>query len=368
MNQTANVTTRKANCIGFLRLLFASFVVLSHTLFLGAGLSDPLSQWTHGAIYFGQVGVQGFFVLSGWLVTISFQRSASVGRFFWHRILRLGPALWVCLFVTAFVLAPVVFLTSPHHQGSYFSLDPRPVTYWFKNLIIPRKQIFIGKLLSDNPWPLDWNGSLWTLFYEGSCYFMVAAIGIFGLLKRLRLLGLILLCSIIACYLLIIGTNPHWLPLKTARLFDTPGKIMCVHFVSGMIWALLPDSITRLLTRSWLVFVFMLFLLASWYWNFHALVTPLVLAPIVFWLAEHLHFKNYEVRLGGDYSYGLYIYSYPVLQTLAHFGVQSISLWLYGSLGVICAGSLAILSWRLIEAPALSLKSIPFRFGKANKS
>ena len=172
----------------------------------------------------GTVGVQGFFVLSGWLVTISFQRSPSVWRFLWHRILRLYPAMGLCLAITALLFAPLVYLTTPHLKGGFLSLDPGPFGYVFRNLFLPRKQIVIGMLLRENYWGSDWNGSLWTIFYEGSCYVIVAVTGLAGLLGRYRRFGLLLLLSVVATYLVWEGGHhPYWLNRVAGRLFDTPG-------------------------------------------------------------------------------------------------------------------------------------------------
>jgi len=100
------------NSFNLLRLLFATGVVISHCPTLGwhhrtaalwgvpQGLNDIL----------GVVCVNLFFLLSGFLVARSFLRLKSVGRFLWHRALRILPGYWVCLVVTAYILAPLMLL------------------------------------------------------------------------------------------------------------------------------------------------------------------------------------------------------------------------------------------------------------------
>lgn len=349
----ASLGLARENSIGFLRLLFAVFVIYGHAYFLSKAGPDPLASWTQGTAHFGLLGVQSFFVLSGYLVASSYQRSTSVFRYLWSRFLRLAPALWACLLVTAFVLAPILFFTSAP-SGTFFGQEPGPVGYVLTNFASPRGQITIGQLLATNPYPGEINGSLWTLFYEAACYGLVAAFGLVGLLTRWRRWGLLALLGLLALYLvwqLRPGLLPGW-------LFNTEGKRLVPCFVAGMVWAVLPTDGLSWLRHGATAIAATLVLLAGYHWQLHLAVAPIALAPIIFWLAEHLPFRNYERRLGGDYSYGLYVYGYPLQQTLAHFGVHQAGVLVYGLSAFLLALGLGFLSWRLVEAPALRLKSL----------
>lgn len=63
-----------------------------------------------GAVHAGRFGLDGFFILSGFLVTRSFLALDPLPRFIWHRFLRIMPGFWVCLLVTTFVVAPAAAL------------------------------------------------------------------------------------------------------------------------------------------------------------------------------------------------------------------------------------------------------------------
>jgi len=80
------------------------------------------------------------------------------------------------------------------------------------------------------------------------------------------------------------------------------------------------------------------------------------MAPTLIWLARFLPLSGFEKWAGGDYSYGLYLYAYPVQQTLAHFQVHEWGLWPYLALSFLIALVLGALSWHFIEHPALSLR------------
>ena len=116
----------RSNSIGFLRFFFAATVVWSHAFPLGGFSEDPLNRLNFNAPTTGFLAVGGFFVLSGFLITRSYETVGSVGRFIWHRFLRIFPAFWVCLMVTAFGLAPLAFAYQHGTLHHYFTEVPAP--------------------------------------------------------------------------------------------------------------------------------------------------------------------------------------------------------------------------------------------------
>jgi peptidoglycan/LPS O-acetylase OafA/YrhL len=88
------------------------------------------------------------------------------------------------------------------------------------------------------------------------------------------------------------------------------------------------------------------------------LLTPLIAYPLL-WLGIHLPFQKVGSR--NDYSYGAYIYAFPVTVLLAIWNVQR---WGYPVFILLCiAGTVpfAVASWWLIEKRALSLKRLEWR-------
>lgn len=347
------------NAIGALRLTLAALVVYSHAHLLGGFEPEFLVSWSGGTISAGTVAVQGFFALSGWLVATSWRRRPSLGRFLWHRFLRLAPALWVCLAMTAFVLTPVLWMLSAEPRTPFFRLEPSVFGYVWHNLVLPRSQIAIGPFPGGVPWPGDWNGSLWTLFYEGAAYLMAAALGLAGLLTRWRTAGTLL----IAAFLLLHAFSALWpglLPDRFLRLYDTPGKVLTLHFLAGAAWAAWPEATAVLLRRPWFHLAATGMLVLSWPTLVHPWLSPFVLAPALIWFAHRGPLPDLEAKVGGDYSYGLYLYGYPVQQVLADLNVQQAGYIPYLTAGLVCTLLLAIASWHLCEKPALALKSVAF--------
>jgi peptidoglycan/LPS O-acetylase OafA/YrhL len=349
----------RRNAIGALRLLLAGLVIYTHAHYIGGFGPEWLSRWSGGTLEAGTVAVQCFFVLSGWLVATSWRRQPSLGPYLWHRFLRLAPGLWVCLAVTAFILTPLLWLTTPDASGSFSSFIPSAIGYVWHNLVLPRSQIAIGPFPNGGPWAGDWNGSLWTLFYEGACYLMVAALGLTGLLSRRRVFGTVLIGALLALHMVWATMHPAWLPGVVERLYNTPGKLLTLHFLAGAAWAVWPDFTTDALRRPWFALAAAVVLVASWHAGFHGWISPLLMPPALLWLARHGPFVDFERQAGGDYSYGLYIYGYPAQQVLAHFGVYRLGFAPYLIAGLALSLGLAFLSWHLVEKPALSLRKLP---------
>jgi peptidoglycan/LPS O-acetylase OafA/YrhL len=351
----------RRNSIGFLRLLFAALVVYVHCNRIGGFEGEFLWTWSGATISAGTLAVQCFFVLSGALIATSWIRSHSLGRFLWHRFLRLAPAFWVCLVVTAFVFTPLLYFHTAEPRTAFFSLEPSAWDYVWCNLLRPRTVIAIGIFPNGGPWAGDWNGSLWTLFYEGACYLFVAALGLAGLLTRVRWLGAIAILGFIALFSFWSATHvahPAWLPSRVDRLFDTDGKALTVLFLAGSVWAVFPEFTTPLLRSRWWGPLACTLLVVSCRTGFHSVFAPWLLPLVLFWLARVLPFTAFEKQVGGDYSYGLYVYGYPVQQILAHFRVHDLGFYPYLVASLVASTLCAIVSWHLVEKPALSLKNL----------
>ena len=92
---------RATNNLDLLRLVFASFVLLSHSFELadGSRSREPLTRLFH-TTSFGGLGVDFFFILSGFLITMSWDKNPHALSFLKKRILRIYPAYMAAFLVS----------------------------------------------------------------------------------------------------------------------------------------------------------------------------------------------------------------------------------------------------------------------------
>jgi peptidoglycan/LPS O-acetylase OafA/YrhL len=328
----------RSNAIGFLRLFFAAVVVWYH---VGLGGFSP------GPLPSGFLAVAGFFVLSGLLITRSFEKIDNAGRFLWHRFLRIMPGFWVCLVAVALLFAPLAFLHEYGTLAGFFTQRPSPLGYITQNVGLQINQGTIGTLLGRLPETKFLNGSLWTLIWECLSYLTVVAIGLAGFFKRWRWLNIVLLvASYIAASALISKSNPATMPIIYVAL-----ELGALFWCGGCAY-LYRDRIPM---RSWLAVLCVIGVVAT----AKTTIAPFFVIPCMayatLYAAMALPIRNFDRRF--DFSYGLYIYAYPVQQLLALYGLSRFGVAGYFALSFCIALTLAAASWFAVERPFLSFKN-----------
>lgn len=354
----------RQNAFGPLRLVLAVLVIFSHSFPLGGFGPEPLVSLTHGRQTIGLVAVAMFFVLSGFLITRSASQSVSVGRFVWHRFLRIFPGYWVCLIVCAFVFAPLIALVEHGTVMRIFSA-PRasPQEYVLHNAALFHLNDFsllgvvniwpqgFAGLLARNPTAHVINGSLWTLPFEVACYAGIAALALCGLVRRGRVVFLALFLGLYFLY-----AYSFLDPQSFDRSFRVPGLQvfipLALSFSAGSLCFVYRDKVPF---SGWIFAVSVVALAVSLPLGFFSLAMPVFMTYAFFWLAFTFSFPRFDAK--GDYSYGTYIYAFPVQQALALAGLQEEGLVLYFSASLVITVMLAVLSYRLVEAPALRWKN-----------
>jgi peptidoglycan/LPS O-acetylase OafA/YrhL len=336
-------------------------VLLSHARGLGGfGQGGVINGTTLGTI-----AVYGFFGISGYLIAMSALRNGT-GRFFWQRCLRILPGFWICLIVTVAFFGVIGWLTQPHpHCGfsCYFGTQSGGWDYLYRNWLLKINQTSIAGTPSGVSLRLIWNGSLGTLWYEFLCYLILGLVAAAGLLRRrvFVLAGTVALWVVITIITLTPSYASHfnvyenWWIMYLAKL----GLVFAVGAVAMLYRDRLPDS-------GWLalgcagLFVASLWLptgsqVPEYYFSPPDLLTPLVVYPLI-WLGVHLPFQRIGAQ--NDYSYGIYIYAYPVSQLLAMLGATRWGETPYLLLTVLATLPFAVASWWLVEKRALALKKV----------
>lgn len=332
------MTGSRANNFDALRLFAAGSVIFSHSFFIAEGneMHEPLILLSGRQSILGLAGVFVFFAISGFLVTQSFEATASAWRYLAKRALRIFPGLIVALVVSAFVLVPMV-TTLP--LGEYLS-RPEPYRYVFWNTLLDLRQHELPKtMFVDNPVGLEVNGSLWTLRYEFEMYLMVLVLGVAGLLRLPALLALWAL-GLASIYFPALGVLGGW-------------GWMLSFFVSGMIFYKLRG--TRLFDGRLALAALAGLVLTVRFGGFIECFS-LFGSYLALWLALTPRLPPLKAARFGDLSYGLYIYGWPSEAAVAWALGGHGPWWEVFLLGLALAAALAFLSWHLVEAPALRLK------------
>lgn len=95
-------------------LLMATGVLINYRILLGGySLTDPLDAFSKGQSNLADLSVMGFFTLSGFLITGSFDRTKNLVLFASHRILRIVPGFLASLLIAGLGLVSYVFIERP---------------------------------------------------------------------------------------------------------------------------------------------------------------------------------------------------------------------------------------------------------------
>lgn len=175
----AQIFDPRNNSLNAFRLALAAEVMLFHS-FPITGHMPPAAILQ---VLFS-VGVDGFFAISGFLISRSWLTNPRLREYLVARALRILPGFYVCLIVTAFVFAPL-FLAIRGGPISELLTSAAPYEYVLKNSGI----IYIQQEVGGTPYGIPdasagWNGSLWSLIWEVLCYLVVAVLGVVGLATR----------------------------------------------------------------------------------------------------------------------------------------------------------------------------------------
>ena len=354
--------TSRRNSLNFLRLVLAVLVIGGHAVTRGGhGLDDVFHKITIGTL-----AVFGFFGLSGYLIAASADH-LSPGRYLWHRFLRIFPAFWVCLVVTAFVFGAIGWAhAGGRGLGPFLRATKGPIGYVTNNFWLRMTQLQVAHTPVGVPFPLVWNGSLWSLFYEFICYLIAGALAVLGLLRRSWTVAALAVAVWVAEAIIcsVPSFNVDFTPFG---YWDALNLLTLVPvFLAGSLLYLyrdrVPDSgLLALLSTG--IFLLSLWMplgssLPSYSMTSASLMAPALVYPLL-WLGAHLPFQKIGAR--NDYSYGAYIYAFPVQQTLALWGVYRWGWVAYTVLSVIGTAPLAIASWWVVERPVMSLRQWTLR-------
>jgi peptidoglycan/LPS O-acetylase OafA/YrhL len=320
-----------------LRLFSAGLVLYGHS-FIFLGLDTPIfMNW----VPIGTLGVYIFFSISGYLIAQSWENDPNVVRFMKRRALRIFPGLIGCTIICAFILGPIL---SNLKLVNYLS-NPSTINYLYNTVLYIT--FFLPGVFEKNHIANVVNGSLWSLPVEFSMYIFLALIG----LMRIPKIGWFLFT------LTIITTSKLW-ALNTSEMLvfyrtDLRQLAICgAYFWTGAVFY--RYNIKKIITMTSTLGAAALWIFLSYWPNIFSIASWFMLPFLS--LAFGLKNNSSLNRLTPyDYSYGIYIYAFPIQQTIVKIW-PTISLSNYIITSAFATLITASISWSLIEKPALKLK------------
>jgi len=351
MNKTklADILDPENNSFNLIRLIAALSVLFPHSFLIavGPGAPEPLSNFT--PFNLSQHAVNAFFVLSGLTLSQSIVSKPGIRRFAIARALRIFPALIGFGLVFAFVIGPL-FTKQPMRE--YWS----DVHTWIYALGVP---VFFQhatpphEIFTNIPLANSINNPLWTIKYEVAAY---AALAVCSLVGLLRSRDAVLLSTAILFGLLIIFNAETDEGLRGA-LHQVARFGLC--FMLGVL-AFFYRSRISVSWRYLPITVVLAFSLRGTFLEKHVFIVVVAHFVLVFGAMNFGLLTEWTRKT--DISYGTYIYGWPIQQSIVS---SFISIGVYGlaSLSLVIVPVFGILSWLIIEKPALGAKRFFQRLG-----
>lgn len=343
-SKLSDVLKGRNNNLDIIRLLASILVVLSHSYPLTGRTDEIVSLITKGQWTGGGLAVATFFVISGFLVSRSFEKT-NLKQFIKNRALRIFPGLIMAVIITIIVIGPIFTSLSFYD----YIRNPATIAY-FNNIFLLNIQYNLPGVFESNLYPNAVNGSIWTIPYEVLCYIGVSLMGYYGILrqKKVILLFFIILFSI------------NYIVTPQISSINLNGFLMgslielTLFFLMGVLFYVYRESI--LLNRKYMWVSIVILMVAVLLGN-HLKITFLFFGSyLIFYFAYAGRGKFNNINKYGDLSYGIYIYAFPIQQIVqSTLGNQTSPIvnFIYS---ISAAIVVAFISWHIIEKQALKLK------------
>lgn len=330
-----------------LRLLMAFCVAFEHIFYFSAG--EPDSPFELGHTSMAYLAVNAFFIISGYLITASAERSTNVVTFARSRILRIIPALAVVAVIIALIIAPLLGALSP---AEYYGSGTVWLGIFEVITFVDPYPAWPGFAASTAAFAGDFTGPIWTLRFEALAYVMTAVLLFLGL-HRNKLITLVLTFGATALFILDLQTN------MLTELSGTLGSL--ARFMTCYLYGVCAYQFASYKSAGWKLVVLGIAAGAALLYLGTAageVVLNIALAPLIFGLAYSKAKLPNWLNPQTDYSYGLYICHWPIYQILLNVFPNAPVFPLLILAGLPLAFIAAGLSWKFVEKPALKLKKV----------
>lgn len=302
--------TEKTNNFLLLRLICALSVVAFHSCPVAYG-ARHYPDWVFALGFPAfEICVDVFFAISGYLIAASLERRRDLRSFTRARIYRILPGVMVSVLLTLAVVGLFFTKLSP----SEFFRSSVTHSFFLRNFIpILRSEAYLPGAFSTNPFSSLVNPSLWTLAWEIRMYLLLAIV--WKLSTYWKQLNFLRACILIWSIYLLGSAVTHHITLTKNQLILLQFRFIPIFFGGAILFLLSSRFHPKwtMIAIALIVNFTLAFISKSLMYITYQITLPLV----VVWIA---HLPKKEIPLPspqGDYSYGVYIHSFPIQQILA---------------------------------------------------
>jgi peptidoglycan/LPS O-acetylase OafA/YrhL len=332
----------KVNNFDLLRIFAASQVVVCHAV-LHLHISAP--PWLMKLVY-AFPGVPIFFAISGFLISLSYERSSSLKSYCRNRVLRICPGLWCCILATVLVATLCGFSFANGHAPVWLA------TQLVGGIYTPAflHNFGIG----------SYNGSLWTIPVESQFYFVLPLL--YWLTRKGKDQTKSLWLAWLAFVAIALVASALFSPLNDAQSEPALQKLIRYSFIPHFFLFMTGVVLQRVKAHelkwvagkgaywlaAYLAFYYVMPTAAVLY-----VPTTLLLALTTISIAYTAPRSAQRILRGNDISYGVYIYHGLLINLFVEVGLVG------GAAGLILAGCtylVGYLSWIAVERPFLRKK------------
>lgn len=328
---------QKKNNLDIIRFFLASSVIFGHSyqILLPEAqqlLADPSRRFAKGQMYIGDFAVDMFFVISGYLILMSWQRHPKWADFLKNRLLRIVPG-----YLAAFALSVLLFgVLGATSISEYFaSAKAYGPIHWLREICLIHPPLAL-ETYKDSFLDRNLNAPMWTLIHEFKCYLGLLALGVVGAYRFRPVIPALVLFAFVQFMRAPVWESHYRLPLA---------------FLVGMLFYQERDLIQLKALPA-------LILPIIWYGAIqfgYALPFSALTCGYTF-LYLGLAAKPLK-WLKPDFSYGMYLYGFPIQQVIAHWNRAWIQPWQLTTLATLISVGFAAMSWYGVESRFLKLKA-----------
>lgn len=357
INTLNEIYDRKNNSFDDIRFVLASLVLFGHSyalLYGEGGQKDFITLMFNYQLGSGSFAVYMFFILSGFFMIQSLEANPSIINYSKSRILRIIPAFWLSLGLFSFIVIPIIF-----NSVNIFDFKDGSSLYFF--IKSATFHLFGYSWIIDGAFPNNIiaggiNGSMWTLKHEIALYFILPIIVWFTYNKRNLLLMFFLFFLVLALLNITSEIKLFNIPCCKAWILGSNEYssfvVFSAYFFSGVVIYKYKDLI--IISKRYIIACIVLIVLGILYSKLKIIL--LFTLPYLIIVFGSIFTKRLFSKTG-DYSYGMYIYAFPIQQVLIHFFKNELNAEILFISSFIVTLIFSIISWHFFEKKILRWKN-----------